>query len=400
MTRQRDELLQRARILPELTAWAADQPLAVKAQGARIYDADGVGAIDYIGAGGAAIVGYGNQFVLDAVRKALATGVADGFHIPLEVDLGESLVQLLPWTGSWWLSRSSDEACRALLHWIRTSTGRDLVMVLDGGAPLPVGGWPSGHGDGGDGFVELPGWDLGRMEVELRARAGEVGALVVDPLMTGFGVVPPPDGALERIAAVCRECRVLLVLDERVSGFRIRRGGAAAWAGVSPDAALYGGALGGGFPIGAVAFARHLEPGPLGGTLRLPAPHPVSLAAAEATLSILKNSSIYERLEERTGQLASGMLELAQRFALPLKINRVGSVFSLDPSTSPGRGPRAVRDVDRTTYGRLVEGLRAEGVLLPRQVAGAAFVSTAHGAKDVEETLAACERVVAGLGDS
>jgi glutamate-1-semialdehyde 2,1-aminomutase len=334
------------------------------------------------------------------VRKALASGVADGLHIPLEVELGESLVQLLPWTGSWWLSRSAEDACRALLHWIRNSTGRDLVMVLDGGAPLPADGGRRGQNGEERAIVELPGWDLGRMEVEIRARAEEVGALVVDPLMTGSGVFPPPDGALERIAAVCREYRVLLVLDERVSGFRIRRGGAAAWAGISPDAALYGGALGGGFPIGAVAFARHLEPGPLDGPVRLPAPHPVSLAAAEATLSILKNSSIYERLEERTGQLAGGMLELAERFDLPLRINRVGSVFSLDLSTSRGTGTRAVGDAGRTTYGRLVEGLRTEGVLLPRHSAGAAFVSTAHGAKDVEETLAACERVVAGLGSS
>jgi glutamate-1-semialdehyde 2,1-aminomutase len=80
-----------------------------------------------------------------------------------------------------------------------------------------------------------------------------------------------------------------------------------------------------------------------------------------------------------------------------LTVNRVGSVFALYVSAKPVTSCRLAQRADATTYWRFAEGLRAEGVLLPRQPGGAAFLSSAHGAKDVEETLAASERVLMRL---
>jgi glutamate-1-semialdehyde 2,1-aminomutase len=129
----------------------------------------------------------------------------------------------------------------------------------------------------------------------------------------------------------------------------------------------------------------------------MPTPHPVSLAAAEAVLSILKNETVYERIEERAIQLTTGIEGLASRFQRPMAINRVGSVFAIYMAAKPVTNCRAAHRADATMYWRFAEGLRGEGVLLPRQPGGAAFLSSAHGAKDVEETLAACERVLLRL---
>jgi len=369
--------------------------VASKAQGARVYDADNVGYIDYQGGGGAAIVGFANQFVLDAVRKVLGNGVPDGFHVPQEVDLAESLSGALPWVGNWWLCRTQDEAVWQLLHWARETTGKRGILMLDGGGRVRV----SAGGGAEERFPirEVPGWDLKKIEAALHAKADSLAGFFVDPLMTRVGVIPAPERALSAISEMCRECGVQLFFDERISGFRIGRGGAQAWSGVTPDAAVYGAAWGGGFPIGVVGFRVGIDDPIQKGEGRMPTPHPVSLAAAEAVLSILKNETIYERLEERTAQLTSGVEALAARFSRPMTVHRVGSVFALYMTADPVTECRDLRRIEDQDYWRISEGLRKEGVLLPRQPGGVAFVSSAHGAKDIEETLAAWERVLLRL---
>jgi len=356
MGRRQDELIEKAVSVPVLRE-GADRVLVVqKAEGPRVFDVDNVGYIDYIGAGGATIVGYANQFVLDAVRKVLAGGVPEGFNVPQEVELAATLSRFLPWGASWWFCRNQDDAFRHVLRWARQTTGKKRFLALDGGAPLLVGAPAELAIERENPIREVRGWDVPKILAALTSGGSKLAALIVDPLMGRFGVVPPPDGVLDEIAEACRDNGVLLVMDERVSGFRVHRGGASALAGVIPDAAVYGAALGGGFPIGVVAF-RDEQP-PLGGFDPLPTPHPVALSAADAILSILKNDAVYEHLEKRTDQLVDGLLELADRFEWPLTINRVGSIFAIyltDQSVVDRRGLEAS---DSDGYRRFAELLR------------------------------------------
>ena len=395
MGRQFDELMQKADAVPVLRSNAGRIVVAQKAEGARVFDVDNVGFIDYIGAGGSTIVGYANQFVLDAVRKVLSGGVPEGFHVPLEVELSETLGRFIPWVESWWFCRSQDEAFRNVLDWARHKTGKKRFLVLDGGAPLRVGAPPDLAIDPSNPIREVRGWDVDKIIAALTSGGSKIAALILDPLMGRFGVIPPPDGALKEIAEACRDNDVLLVLDERVTGFRVDRGGAAARAGIVPDAAVYGAALGGGFPIGVVGFQRGQPP--FSSFDPLPTPHPVALAAAEAILSILKNDAVYEQLEKRTDQLVEGLLALAERFSRPLVINRVGSVFALYFTDRPVTDHRALKVCDAETYRRMAAALRDEAILMPPEMGRAAFLSSTHGAKDIDVTLEACEKVFLNL---
>ncbi len=395
MGRRQDELIKKAVSVPVLRSGTDRVLVAQKAEGPRVFDIDNVGYIDYIGAGGATIVGYANQFVLDSVRKVLAGGVPEGFHVPQEVDLAETLGRFLPWAVSWWFCRSQDDAFRHVLQWARQTTGKKRFLVLDGGAPLRVGAPAELAIDPGNPIREVRGWDVPKIIAALTSGSTKLAALIVDPLMGRFGVVPPPDGVLQEIAEACRDNGVLLVMDERVSGFRVHRGGAAALAGIVPDAAVYGAALGGGFSLGVVGFCE-VQP-PLIGFDPMPTSHPVALSAAEAILSILKNDSVYEHLEKRTNQLVEGLLDLADRFEWPLTINRVGSVFAIYLTDKPVVGQRGLKASDGDGYRRFAALLRSEGILLPREPGRAAFVSSTHGGKDIEETLAACEKVLLNL---
>lgn len=393
MGQHHDELMDRASLLPVLRAGAADSVVARKAQGPRVYDLDNIGYIDYLGGGGSSVVGFANQFVLDAVKKVLELGVPDGFHVPQEVDLAQTLTRFLPWIGTWWFCRNQDEAMREVLAWARRGSGRDEIIVLSGSARLRIGAGPA-QGNRDLSIREITSASSERIVDEIGDGAATIAAVVIEPLMTRYGLIPLDTEAVVAIAGACREAGVPLIFDERVSGFRLSRGGAAAWTGVTPDVAVYGSALGGGFPIGAVGFDASRSDAEPGGDEILATPHPVSLAAAEAVLSILKNDSTYDRLEERAAQLADGILNLADRFNRSIVVNRVGSVFALYLGARKVASVTAARRADADAYRRLVSGLRLEGVLLPPAQGRTGFVSSAHGAKDIEETLAAFEQVL------
>lgn len=381
--------------MPFLRAGADRLLVAQKAEGPRVFDVDNVGYLDYIGAGGSAIVGFANQFVLDAVRKVLAAGIPEGFHVAQEIDLSDSLHRFLPWVESWWFCRSQDEAFRHVLDWLRQKTGNRRFLVLDGGSPLRVGAPAELSIDPANPIREVTGWDVSKIIAAITSGGPKLAGLILDPLMGRFGVVPPPSGALQEIAEACGLNGVPLVLDERVSGFRVGRGGYAELEGVMPDVAVYGAALGGGFPIGVAAFRD--------GAARLdlydplPTPHPVSLAAAEAVLSILRNDSVYEHLEKRTAQLVDGLLVLARRFDRPMTINRVGSAFALYMTGDPVVDHLSRKLADGGLYRRMALALREQGVLMPPKPGRAAFVSSTHGAKDVDQTLEAFEKVLLQL---
>ncbi len=396
MGQRRNDLIERAQRLPRVKSLADGLPIIQKAQGPRLYDVDNVGFIDYLGGGGTAVVGHANQYVLDSVKKVVSGGVPCGMHAPVEIDLVESLQFCLPWVESWCLFRDEDEAFRRAIAWARQRTGRDRFLTLDGGRSFDACCLDSGLLDGS--IREVPGWSLDRIEAALVAGASKIAAIIIDPLMTGSGLIPAPDGAIVRIAEVCRKNDVLLILDERMAGFRVARGGAAERAGVTPDAAVYGGALGGGFPLGVLGFAETVEASALklwGGQETLP--HLTSMAAAEAVLSILKNDAVFARLEERSQQLSDGLLALGQRFSRPLQINRLGSVFSLYMTSSPVLDRKTAAAADWQAYRRIVDGFYSEGVLLPVSSAVPSFVSSAHGGKDIDETLEAFERVLLRL---
>jgi len=383
--------MERARSLPRVRDLPENRLLIQKGQGARLFDVDNVGYVDFTGGEGSTIVGYANQYISDAVKKALANGIPAGFHPPAEVDLAESLQQFLPWVGSWFFFRDEDDAFRRALSWAKNRTDRSQFLIL--GSVRSQNSLVCG----GDCRV-IPEWDIDQVEAALVGGAKKIAALIVDPVMTGLGVLPAPEGVLVRIEALCRDAGILLILDERVTGFRVARGGGAERFGVKPDAVVLGGSLGGGLPIGALGITQS-EPAMAVSPWedRETFPHPVALRAAEAVLSILKNDSVFDRLEELCLQLAEGMTALVERFSRPLKINHLGSLFAVYASRDDVSDRKQVEASDAAAYERMVSAMRDEGVLFPPDAGTPAFVSSAHGAKDIEETLGAFERVLLRL---
>jgi glutamate-1-semialdehyde 2,1-aminomutase len=397
-----DELLASARERAPLVAQRGEASiLLAKAQGCRVYDADNVVYLDLVGGWGANLLGYGNQYLLDAVRRASTMGLNAGFHAAAEVELVELLSEQLPSFFPWALTPSEGEAWELAIRWCRRDTARRGLVVFDGnrrgaveafhvaasgplGASQPlIAGIPPELA----GLVRVAPWgDVEALSNVLAAVGKDTAAVVLDPIAAQFGVIRPSPEFLSTVAELTRKVGARLVLDETLTGFRLARGGAAEAFGIAPDVAVFGGALGGGVSrMGAVAWTRGV--GTASGDELPGPPPPISILAASATLSALRNETVHQRLEERGAQLQAGVEALADRHSRPLRCARVGSIFALAFSRQPVVDGNSFARVDQESWTRLVRASRESGVLLPGRSPSASFLSHAHGDKDIEQAL-------------
>ncbi|MFI5166211.1 MAG: aminotransferase class III-fold pyridoxal phosphate-dependent enzyme [Thermoanaerobaculales bacterium] len=401
-----DELLARARKVAPLAAHQAEETLLLaKAQGCRVFDADNVAYLDLVGATGSTLLGYGNQYLLDAVRRASSMGLASGFHATAELELVDLLEEQLPLLSPWVITANEGEAWELALRWCRRVTNRQRIVIFDGNrrgsveafhvtAAGPVGisqplvaGLPAEIAR----LVRVVPWgDTDAFAAVLGEAGVDTAAVVLDPIAAQFGVVRPGEEFLRAVDAGAHAVGAYLVLDETLTGLRLARGGAAEAFGIKPDVAVFGGALGGGVArIGAVAWTRDLNATP-GDDLPGP-PSPIAVLAAAATLSVLRNESVHQRLEERGAQLQSGVEALAERFSRPLRCNRVGSIFACAFGRQPVTDGNSFARVDQESWGRFARACREAGVLLPGRSPSISFISHAHGVKDIEQGLAMME---------
>jgi glutamate-1-semialdehyde 2,1-aminomutase len=216
-----------------------------------------------------------------------------------------------------------------------------------------------------------------------------------------MGCIPPQPGFLEGLREICDEHGALLILDEVMTGFRVSYGGAQSLYGVRPDITTLGKIIGGGMPVGAYGASRELMSlvSPLGpmyqaGTL---SGNPVAVAAGRATLSVLRNSSIYDDLEERGREFESGVRSAADKHNLPITMNRVGSMWTIFFAEGPIVDFESANRSDRERFARFFHLMLAEGVYLPPSQLEAAFFSAAHAKKDISQMIERVDRVMKKL---
>jgi glutamate-1-semialdehyde 2,1-aminomutase len=380
-----------------------------RGDGAWIEDADGRRLLDYVQSWGALLFGHARQEIVDAAAEAARRGTSFGAPTEGEVALAEALVKAVPSVEMVRLVSSGTEASMSAVRLARGATGRARVVKFAGcyhghadpllataGSGMATFGIPGTPGvtEGAAGDTIVLPYNDGETLEELFGEAGHaIACAIVEPVAANMGVVPPAPGFLELLRDVTASRGALLIFDEVITGFRLRRGGAQELYGVVPDLTVLGKVMGGGFPCaafgGRAEVMEELAPtGPVyqAGTL---SGNPVAVAAGRAALDMVERLDPYAELTERAGELERGLTEAFQGSGVPATINRVESLFSVFFSEAPVADYEGARSSDHDAYTRFFHAMREEGVALPPSGYEGWFMGTAHGDAEVERTIEA-----------
>ena len=391
-----------------------------RGRGSRLWDVDGNEYIDYVCSWGPLILGHAYSAVQEAILQAVARGTTFGAPTEAEVELAELVVAAFPSVEMVRMVNSGTEATMSAVRLARAFTGRDKVVKFAGCwhghvDHLLVKAGSSGLQYGAADSAGVPEAfaretlvaeynDILGVRRLVEAHAGQVAAIIVEPVAGNMGVVPPAPGWLEGLRALCDASGAVLIFDEVITGFRLALGGAQEYYGVRADLTALGKIIGGGFPVGAYGgraeIMRHVSP--LGkmvqaGTL---SGNPVAMAAGAATLRALRELNPYAALEEKAGQLARGLQAAAARQGLTATVQRVGSLLTLFFAEGPIVGAADLDRVSRPRYAAYFHRMLEQGIALPPSHLEALFLSTAHTAADLEQTLAAAEGALEAAGQA
>ena len=388
-----------------------------RGEGSRMWDADGVEYIDYVGSWGPLILGHAPPEVVSAIQETVAKGTSFGTPTELETDLARLVVDNVPAIDRVRMCNSGTEATMSALRLARGYTNRDKVVKFQGcyhghvdsllvkaGSGALSLGVPTSPGVPKDLAQHTHTLDYNDSE-GVRAlfedMGREVAAVIVEPVAGNMGCVPPDREFLQTLRDVCDAHGAVLIFDEVMTGFRVGLGGAQDHYRVHPDLTCLGKVIGGGMPVGAFGgrdeIMSHLSPeGPVyqAGTL---AGNPVAMTAGIETLNALSNH-LFGELSDKTARLAEGLKEAGAEFGIPIAENHIGAMFGIFFSDRPVRTFQDVADADANRFAQFFHGMLEQGIYLAPSPFEAGFVSRAHSDDDINRTLEAARTVLKGMG--
>lgn len=393
-------------------AVGASPVFITRGRGCTVVDADGRHYIDYVGAWGPLLLGHAHPDVERAVGQALERGTAFGFATEAEIRLAELINEIVPSVEKVRLVTSGTEATMSAIRLARGFTGRKKIikfigcyhghvdsLLVKAGSGVATFALPDSAGvppEFADLTIALPYNDVAAAEKAFAENAGQIAAVIVEPVAGNMGCVAPAPGFLPALRELTTRDGALLIFDEVMTGFRVSRGGAQELYGIRPDLTTLGKIIGGGLPIGAYGGRADImdliaPQGPVyqAGTL---AGSPLAVAAGIAMLEELKRRPLlYAEIDARANRLAEGLQEFAVEMRIPTCVNRVGSMLTLFFTPGPVTDWDTADACDRARFARFFQLMLDRGVLLPPSQFEAWFVSAAHTDKDLDATLEAAE---------
>jgi glutamate-1-semialdehyde 2,1-aminomutase len=384
------------------------EPLIIeRGHGQYLFDADGNRLLDFVGSWGAMLLGHAHPAVVAAISDQAQKGTSYGVTTELEVQLGQRIRRAVPFLEKIRFVSSGTEATMSALRLARGLTGRDLVIKFEGCYHGHADSFLSQAGSGLAtlGIAECPGVpqalaeltlnvpynDLAAVENLFALHEGKIAAVIVEPVAANMGVVLPQKDFLPGLRDLTKKHGALLIVDEVITGFRLRNGSCQPNYGIEADLTTFGKVIGGGLPAAAYGGPSHIMDriAPLGpiyqaGTL---SGNPLAMRAGIATLDQLSKPGLYERIEKLAGAFVSGLREIIRAQKIPAQVNSIGSLATLFFTSEPVSNYTAAKKSDTRRYTEYFRNMLDRGVFLAPSQFEASFVSSAHTELNIEFAL-------------
>src|SRR6266567_9515413 len=381
------------------------EPLVIdRAGGQFLYDADGNELLDYVCSWGAILLGHSNPAIADAIADQARRGTSFGVTTELELELATLITQAIPFLEKIRFVSSGTEATMSAVRLARGVTKRDFIVKFEGCYHGHADSFLSQAGSGLAtlGIAECPGVpqalaqltlnvpynDLAAVEKLFAQHPGKIAGLIVEPIAANMGVVLPQQGFLQGLRELTRKHEALLIVDEVITGFRLRNGSVQDLFGIEADLTTLGKIIGGGLPVAAYGGRGEImdRVAPLGpvyqaGTL---AGNPLAMRAGIATLDQLSAPGLYERIEKLAATLVAAIRETIQSEKLPAHVNAIGSLATLFFTQDPVNNYSAAKKSDTKRYTQYFRNMLERGVFFAPSQFEASFVSVAHTHSDIE----------------
>lgn len=395
-----------------------DPPISFeRAEGAYIYDVDGNRYIDYHAAFGPFLLGHTYPAVTERVQETIQrTDLYGVGTTELEVQLAEKVVKHVPSAEKVLFCNSGSEATYHAIRVARAVTGRKLIIKFQG----CYHGWHGyvlrnmlspedkiGKRDPGsagmldeeiDSTLVCTFNDLDEVEQAVADHAGQIAAIILEPIPHNIGCVLPTQEFLEGLRAVCDREDMLLIFDEVITGFRHDLGGYQKVSGVIPDLTAMGKAMANGYPMAALAgraaVMDHFNTNPEGdvffaGTYN---GHAGSVAAALATIEVLENDNVHEHIFRLGDKMRSGLQEIVNGLDLVGTVAGFGSVYTLYFMDGPVRNYTDLMRNNADFYVEYRKNLIENGVFEMPMNLKRNHISYSHTDEDIDQTLDAAEK--------
>ena len=285
---------------------------AQRSQGSHTWDIDGNEYVDLVSSLGAVVLGYGDEEINEAVIKQLHDGVTLSLAHPIEAEVAERIVAIIPCAEKVRFAKNGSDVTSAAIRLARAYTGRDHVIVCGyhGWQDWYIGSTTMNLGVPSqvrELTHSIPYNDIEALENMITHLKGNVATLIMEPMTATW----PGENYLQEVRRITKEKGIVLVFDEMLTGFRFAPGGAQEYFGVTPDLAAFGKGLANGFPLSAIVGKKEILDvmptiffsGTFGGeTLSLVAAKVVldRMATGVPTATLSKHGAdLLEQIEER-----------------------------------------------------------------------------------------------------
>lgn len=387
-----------------------------KAKGAYVWDVEAKCYIDYVGSWGPAILGHSDPEVLAALAEQMQYGLSFGAPTTLETQLACQVQRMVPSMELLRFVSSGTEATLSAIRLARGYTKRNKILKFEGcyhghsdsllvkaGSGLLTLGVPTSAGIPAA-FAEQTLTahfnDLDSVRALFSAYGDDIACIILEPVAGNMNLVLPQEGFLQGLRAVCDEYGALLIFDEVMTGFRVAKGGAQALYNIKPDLTTLGKVIGGGMPVGAFGGRRDIMEclAPIGtvyqaGTL---SGNPLAMRAGLVTLQIIdRQADFYARLSQMTESLVEGLQACALEAGVPWLVQSIGGMFGFYFTEQSEIHTYAdVMRCDQAAFKRFFHAMLQQGVYLAPSAFEAGFVSIAHTARDIDQTLSAVRKAL------